>query len=111
MRDFSRMYCCLAPLERVALDLTVLAFITSLGLPFPEAEWDAFWLPVTPDYLLRREAAIHLMGLERVLIPVPDEPPIPGIGIAAVAAWVELLAWMLTDAAICGNGCPTSSYY
>lgn len=105
MRDFTGMYCCLATPEKTVLTALLIWFVANLNSPIPRDAYDALWAASGVPSGFRKDDAMGMMGLYETVIVIPDEPPVPAVGIADLSAWLAFEAWAASGGTACSDGC------
>lgn len=103
-------FCCLAPFDKAAVIATAASFTTTLFQPIPSDTFDTAWGLTDLYQFAGRGAVMFLYGLEDTFIVIPDEPPVPAVGITNVLLWLDIDGFILTGGAACGDGCDIPSF-
>lgn len=89
---------------------TALALLPPLNLPVPYAAWDSSYAALPQCGAARREAFLSIFLLEIVPIEIdPELPPVDCVVPTDTAQWVLWLAYILTPASGCPDGCGLST--
>lgn len=98
-------FCCLRDEDKAAVVGTAALFTSSLMQPVPAAAFDVFWAATMLMLNGQRDAILTLYGLEDTFIVIPDEPPVPAVGVVNVPLWLDVEGFVLTGQADCVDGC------
>lgn len=111
MLTISDWYCCLNPLERETLKLTVEGLVLTLNLGIPLDLWNAFWVLGIGAGEVRRSAFRNVYRLEIVNVEYGD-PPIPTDVVRSTdyALVVEWGLYLVATAGLCLDGCQQSTF-
>lgn len=92
------------------MSTTAALFAAVLNQPIPYDTWVSAW-SLSELYQWAGEGPVMLIyGLEHTFIVIPDEPPVPAIGIANVLLWLDIDAFLLSGGGVCTDGCDVPSY-
>lgn len=111
MNDVSFWYCCLNPNERFVFRETGVGLAASLFVGIPVPLWELFWfgLPLSGD--ARREAFLHIYGLQIVTItPGGGDDPYDAVVPVDLPQWVTWAAWVVSPAGVCVDPCGITIY-
>lgn len=103
-------FCCQPATTQAAVGIVAGLFGAALNQPIPADAFDTAW-GLTDFYAASdRSAALWLFGLEDTVIVIPDELPIPAVGIVNVLLWLDIEGFLLTGGGACGDGCDAPSF-
>lgn len=88
-----------------------LEFSAMLWQPIPRDAWSATFIGCTDILAEHQRVALLHWGLEETFIIIPDEPPIPAIGITVLEFWVGLAAYLLLHPGLCAEDCPKARFW
>lgn len=106
----SRWFCCLTFADKVAVVGTATLFTVSLMTPIEATTFDLLWTPTQMYIAGLRATVLSIYGLEDTFIYIPDEPPIPAIGIVDALLWLDIEGFLLTGGADCPDGCDVPTW-
>jgi|SRR5688572_14022042 len=102
--------CCLRDDDRAAVIATAALFTSFIFQPVPEDMFVALWFGTQTYDFAGLEVILELYGLEHTLIIIPDEPPIPAIGIVNSLLWLDIDGFVLTGGGLCSDGCDKPTF-
>lgn len=100
-----RWFCCLTPNERAAVAGTAVSFIASLNTPLERGAFEALWSLSTLYQQGGLGLVLFVYALQEDFIVIPDEPPIPAVGVANLPLWLDIEEFILTGSGTCPDGC------
>lgn len=103
-------YCCLHPDDMAAVDDTSAMFILSLEQPIERTLFEIAWGSSQMYIHAGIDAVLYYYALEHTFIIIPDEPPIPAVGIVDLALWTNIELFLLSGDGACPDGCDIPSY-
>lgn len=103
-------FCCLRTEDKVAVVATATLFAAVANQPIDEATFQTVWGLTMLSLNGYYETILFLYDLEHTFIVIPDEPPIPAIGIVNLPLWLDIEGFILTGGAVCVDGCDVPSF-
>lgn len=103
-------FCCLGAGDKAAVIGAAALYTAELMQPIPTGVFDLVWAASPLFMFAGHEAVLTVYGLEDTFIFIPDEPPIPAVGILNEPLWLDIEAFLLTGGAGCPDDCDAPSY-
>lgn len=98
-------FCCLTSGERAAVASTAALFTAGLMTPIEQGTFESVWTLSQLYNAYGLPLILLTYGLEQTFIIIPDEPPIPAIGIVNIPLWLDIEGFMLSGGGVCVDGC------
>lgn len=103
-------YCCLTDEDKAAVASTAALYLALLNQPIELTTFEAVWAITLGYQIAGLDFVLATYALENTFIVIPDEPPIPAVGITDLLLWLNIQGFILVGGADCPEGCDAPSW-